>query len=202
MVLLDLVAFFCILLLAGAIYQFIGLARDARRYPPRGRIIDIGGRRLHMVESGNGSPAVILEAGIAASSLSWSLVQPEVAKLTRVCSYDRAGLAWSDRAIEPGTLERSIHDLHSLLAAAAVQPPYILVGHSYGGLLARAYTARFPENVAGLVLVDPVPVREWSAPSASQRKMLERGIRLSRRGAKPFQGQPPLWANAAPLKED
>ena len=183
MALLVLAVLICILPLAGAIYQLIGRASDARRYPPRGTLVDIGGRRLHVVESGDGDPAVILEAGISASSVSWSLVQPAVAKFTRVCSYDRAGLGWSDRAGEPRTLEQSIQDLRSLLAAAAVPAPYILVGHSYGGLLVRAYAARYPKDVAGLVLVDPVPVREWSAPSLTQRKMLERGIRLSRRGA-------------------
>ena len=171
------------IVLAGAIYQIIGRARDARRYPPIGRLVDIGGRRLHVVESGEGSPAVILEAGIAASSLSWSLVQPEVAKFARVCSYDRAGLGWSDPDREPRQLERSVDDLHSLLAAASVAAPYVLVGHSYGGLLVRAFAARYPEQVAGIVLVDPVSIREWSDPSAARRRMLERGVRLSRRGA-------------------
>ena len=125
----------------------------------------------------------ILEAGIAASSLSWSLVQPHVAKFTRVCSYDRAGLGWSDPDRESYTLERSLNDLHSLLSAADVPAPYVLVGHSYGALLIRAFAARYPNSVAGLVLVDPVSIRDWSTASEARRKMLDRGVRLSRRGA-------------------
>lgn len=171
------------ILLAGALYQIIGRVLDAKRYLPIGRLINIGGRRLHFVEFGEGSPAVILEAGIAASSLSWSLVQPHVAKFTRVCSYDRAGLGWSDLHREPPMLEKSIQDFRSLLTTADVPAPHVLVGHSYGGLLVRAYAARYPNSVAGLVLVDPVSIRDWSAASEARRKMLERGIRLSRRGA-------------------
>ena len=171
------------ILLAGAVYQIIGRVLDDRRYPPPGRLVDIGGRRLHFVESGEGSPVVILEAGIAASSLSWSLVQPHAAKFAHVCSYDRAGLGWSDRYREPPTSERSIQDLRALLTATGVSAPYVLVGHSYGALLVRAYAARYPDSVAGLVLVDPVSILDWSAATEARRKMLDRGVRLSRRGA-------------------
>jgi pimeloyl-ACP methyl ester carboxylesterase len=152
-------------------------------YPPIGRMIDIGGSCLHLVESGSGSPAVIFEAGIAGSSLSWTLVQPEVAKFARVAAYDRAGLGWSDARIEPRALEQSVEDLHRLLQAAAISPPYILAGHSYGGLLVRAYAAMHPRDVAGLVLVDPVSIDSWSSPNDAQLRTLRRGVALSRRGA-------------------
>src|SRR5216684_1247368 len=84
--------------IAGVIYQRIGSAADRRNFPPLGRLLDAGGHRLHAVVEGQGSPTVILEAGISASSLSWSLVQPEIANFARVLSYDRASLGWSDRS--------------------------------------------------------------------------------------------------------
>lgn len=172
-----------VLLAAGAIYQAVGSARDARRFPAPGRIIDIGGLRLHLRESGAGGPVVVLEAGVAASSLSWSLVQPELARFARVLSYDRAGLGWSGPASSPRSLDNMIDELRRLLRAAGVTTPCILVGHSFGGLLVRAYAARFPAEVTALVLVDPLPPDEWSAPTEAQRRTLRRGILLSRRGA-------------------
>src|SRR5712692_5667421 len=118
-------AIFVVLALAGAVYQSIGTARDTRRFPPAGRMVDVGGFRLHMEEAGGGEgPAVVLEAGIAASSLSWSLVQPEVAKFARVIRYDRAGLAWSDLARGPRTAEHLSGDLRALLEKARITGPY------------------------------------------------------------------------------
>src|ERR1700675_964882 len=97
------------------------------RYPPPGRMLDVGGRRLHVYETGQGSPTVLLEAGIAATSLSWRRVQTEIAKFARVASYDRAGLGWSDAASTPLTLGRLVDDLHALLEIAQLPPPYIMV---------------------------------------------------------------------------
>jgi len=168
---------------AGAIYQAVGRARDVRCYLPVGRLVDNGGSRLHLVETGAGSPTVVLEAGIASSSLSWSLVQPEISKFARVCSYDRPGLGWSDASRKPRTLEQGISELRALLNAAAMPGPYVLVGHSYGAMLVRAYAFQHPGDVAGLVLVDPVSVDAWSAPTEAQLRMLHRGVALSRRGA-------------------
>jgi len=153
------------------------------RYPPPGRMLDVGGRRLHVYETGQGSPTVVLEAGIAATSLSWRLVQDEVAKFTRVASYDRAGLGWSDPASQPLTLTRLVDDLHALLQVAQLPAPYVLVGHSFGGLIVRAYARRYPAETAGLVLVDAVRPEEWHPLSGEQRRTLARGVRLSRRGA-------------------
>jgi pimeloyl-ACP methyl ester carboxylesterase len=153
------------------------------RYPPPGRLLDVGGRRLHVYEAGQGSPTVLLEAGIAATSLSWRPVQTEIAKFARVASYDRVGLGWSDANSKPLTLSGLVDDLHCLLEVAQLPPPYILVGHSFGGLIVRAYTCRAPNEVAGLVLVDAVRPEEWHPLSVEQRRTLARGVRLSRRGA-------------------
>jgi len=172
-----------VIVAAGAVYQAVGRARDVRCYPPVGRLVNIGGSRLQLVEAGAGSPTVILEAGIASSSLSWTLVQPEVGKFAHVCSYDRSGLGWSDASRKPRTLEQCIAELRGLLSAASVPPPYVLVGHSYGALLVRAYAIQHPGEVAGLVLVDPVSVDSWSAAPETQLRMLRRGVALSRRGA-------------------
>jgi pimeloyl-ACP methyl ester carboxylesterase len=153
------------------------------QYPPPGRMVDIGGRRLHAQESGHGSPVAVFESGIAATSLSWQAIQKEIAGFTRVVSYDRAGLGWSDAATARQTTTQCLEDLRALLKAAQLPPPYILVGHSFGALIVRAYAARYPDEVTGLVLVDPLHPEEWYPLSGQQRRLLARGVRLSRRGA-------------------
>lgn len=168
---------------AGWLYQRRGTVADRRRFPPPGRLVDIGGRCLHLLEQGHGGPAVILESGIAASCLNWSRVQTELARFTRVLSYDRAGLGWSDPAEAPRVTSQLVEELHALLSAAPVPAPYILAGHSFGGLLVRAYAAQYPGHVSGLVLVDPLVAGEWLDVSGIQARMLRRGVRLSRRGA-------------------
>lgn len=169
-------------LLAALAYQISASRRDARKNPPPGRIIDIGDCRLHAEISGSGEPAVVFEAGIAATALSWRLVQGEVAKFARTISYDRAGLGWSDPISGPCHLPTLLTHLRTLLNNTRIPTPRIVVGHSYGGLIALAYAARFPEEVAGLVLVDPAGSSEWADPSAANRAMLAQGIFLSRVG--------------------
>jgi pimeloyl-ACP methyl ester carboxylesterase len=125
--------------------------------PPPGRLLDIGGWRLHLHCTGepHGSqPPVILEAGVGNFSVEWSLVQPRVATFARVCSYDRAGSGWSDLGPLPRTMRQIAFELHTLLDKAGVRPPYVLVGQSYGGVLVRVYAATYPQGVAGMVLVD------------------------------------------------
>jgi pimeloyl-ACP methyl ester carboxylesterase len=182
-VLLSLFVFAVVVLLSGAVYQRIALARDGRRFPAPGRMVKVGGVRLHVNVMGEGSPVVVFEAGIAATSLSWRPVQLEISKLTTTASYDRAGLGWSDAASSPRGIGQVAEELHALLDCAGLAGPWILVAHSYGGLVARAYVQRYPAEVAGMVLADPVAAREWAEPSESNRKLLRRGIRLSWRGA-------------------
>jgi pimeloyl-ACP methyl ester carboxylesterase len=120
-------------------------------YPPPGRLVDIGGRKLHLNCTGNGEPTVILMAGGGAFSIDWALVQPEVAESTRVCSYDRAGLGWSDPGPSEETVEETVDDLHALLQASGEHQPYVLVGASIGGIFIQAYQRAFPKDVAALV---------------------------------------------------
>lgn len=169
-------------LVAGATYQALGRARDKRRFPPPGRLVDIGGGCLHADEKGEGAPLVVFDAGIAATSLSWRLVQPEIARSTRTVSYDRAWLGWSEPILQPRSIWQVVEELRALLDRTGLGGRRILVAHSYGALVARAYAARYPAEVCGMVLVDPTAVSQWAEPSESRRKMLQRGILLSRRG--------------------
>jgi pimeloyl-ACP methyl ester carboxylesterase len=138
----------------GAAYQAVAEARDRLQHPPPGRMVDVDGHRLHLQCAGEGKPTVVLEAGLATCSLDWWRVQPEVAKFARVCAYDRAGHGWSEPGPRPRTSQRLADELHTLLGSAGIEGPYVLVGHSYGGEIVRMFASRYPEEVAGLVLVD------------------------------------------------
>jgi len=129
------------------------LAQPTAPSPP-GRLIDLGGYHLHLYCTGSGSPTVVLSAGAGDFSIDWALVQPEVAKRTRVCSYDRSGEAWSDRGPAPRSIDQEVHDLHRVLLAAGERAPFLLAGQSLGGMVAREFARRYRTEVAGLVLVD------------------------------------------------
>jgi pimeloyl-ACP methyl ester carboxylesterase len=153
--------------LTGFLYQSIASAVDASSYPAPGRLIDVGGYRLHLYCSGTarpGSPTVILDEGLGATSLGWSKVQPGVTSFTRVCSYDRAGYGWSDTGPLPRTAGRMVTELHTLLARAGVAGPYVLVGHSDGGLTMQLYIYTYPQQVAGLVLVESAHEDQFRYP--------------------------------------
>jgi pimeloyl-ACP methyl ester carboxylesterase len=166
---------------AGALYQRVGARRHRRQFPPPGRLIDVGGHRLHVTCGGSGSPVVLFESGIAASSLSWARVQPKIATFTRACAYDRAGLAWSDGASCPRTFDRIVDELSTVLGHIAPEDRYLLAGHSFGSFIVRGYAVRHPERVAGMVLVDPAI--EWLAVTPERARMLWGGRQLSRIGA-------------------
>jgi pimeloyl-ACP methyl ester carboxylesterase len=138
---------------------------------------------LHLHCLGQGSPAVVFDAALGASSLSWTLVQPGVARLTRTCTYDRAGFGWSEAGPLPRTAGRVAGELRSLLHRSNIPAPFILVGHSFGGLVVRIFAARYRDLVAGLVLVDPAHPEEWLEPGERERQQIARGIRLCRHGA-------------------
>jgi pimeloyl-ACP methyl ester carboxylesterase len=121
---------------------------------PTGKLISVGTRKLHIHCTGTGSPTVVIENGGAAFSFDWVLVQPEVGRFTQTCTYDRAGYAWSDPGPEFDTFDQARHDLHLLLQNAGVGGPYVLVGHSLGGMLVRFYQSKYPADVVGMVLAD------------------------------------------------
>lgn len=171
-----------LLVLCGIVYQSFGLRSDQRRFPAPGRLIDLDGHHVHLYEIGSG-PSVILESGISASSLNWRRVQNEVARFARACSYDRSGLGWSDLGEQSCTPTALARQLHALLCAAQIPAPHILVGHSFGGLIVRAFATEFRHETAGLVLVDPLDPAEWTPITEEQQRMIAHGIRLARRGA-------------------
>jgi len=138
------------MLIAGAVAK----SNLAKHYPAPGQMVDVGGYKMHINCIGQGSPTVILAAGTADFSTTWAYVQPEVARFTRVCSYDRAGMGWSEPSPLPLTANTIVEELHTLLVNANVERPYVLVGHSLGGMHMRMYAHNYPDEVLGLVQVD------------------------------------------------
>ncbi|MEU8271500.1 alpha/beta hydrolase [Sphaerisporangium sp. NPDC049002] len=138
----------------GFVYETNAQRGDAAHHRPPGRLIDVGGHRLHLYCTGTGAPTVVLEAGLAESSASWEVIQRRLSAGNRVCAYDRAGYAWSEDGPLPPTAEHAAEDLHTLLAAAGEAGPYVLVAHSYGGNIVRVFADRWRSLTAGLVLID------------------------------------------------
>jgi len=159
-----------LLAVLGSAYQVIATDKDSSKYQAPGQMVDVGGFQMHLSCSGEGAPTVILEPGGGSSSLAWYLIQPEVAKSTRVCVYDRAGMGWSDA--RPGSRDgqRIAEELHTLLNNANIPAPYVLAGWSYGGLYVRSYLALYPEDVAGLVLLDATHTDTWSRTAQGQSR--------------------------------
>ena len=140
------------------------------QYPAPGELVEVDGTRMHIRCEGTGSPTAVMEAGSGDCSLSWALVQQNVSAFTRVCTYDRQGYGWSDPVSGPLTASNLTGRLHTLLSRANVSPPYVLVGHSLGGVYVRYYTHRYPDEVAGMVLVDP----------GSEWQMIRTGVNFTR----------------------
>jgi pimeloyl-ACP methyl ester carboxylesterase len=141
-------------LLAGFFYEVIGERRDANRHPAPGRLVSVGDHKLHLVCKGGAAPAVVIEQGAGEASHFWWPVQDQIADFATVCTYDRAGYGWSEATRAGRTIEDRGEELHTLLANAGIPGPYILVAHSYGGLIVRSFARNHPADVAGLVLVD------------------------------------------------
>jgi pimeloyl-ACP methyl ester carboxylesterase len=140
--------------LTGATYQWLATRKDLAATPPPGRLVDIGGYRLHLWCTGDGAPAVILDTGLGGTSADWGFVQPDVARFTRVCSYDRAGMGYSDPGPSPRTARRIASELNELLARSGIGGQVVLVGASIAGFDVRVFASDHPERAAGLVLVD------------------------------------------------
>jgi pimeloyl-ACP methyl ester carboxylesterase len=148
---------FATLAVSGATYQAIGTARDRAAYPPSGQMIDVGGYRIHLSSQGenHGNPTVVLIGCGGCMSANWGWVQSEVARLTRVVAFDRAGFGWSEPGPAPRDAAQNARELHLALERAGMPGPYVLVGHSYGGTVARVYAAHYAADVAGMILLDP-----------------------------------------------
>ena len=165
-----------------------GLGQDAPKavvtdpvYTKAQRLVDMDhGRRMNIYCRGTGSPTVVFDAGLGDSTRSWGLVQPAIAARTRACSYDRAGLVFSDAPTRPSTASNIADDLHALLTAAHVNPPYILVGHSSSGMSVRVYADRYLDEVVGMVLVDPSHedqwVRGWAIGAPGQKEQMDASL--------------------------
>lgn len=179
-IVLFLVALAAFVTATGFLYQFIGSHRDRRRFSSPGRWVQIGqGHKLYILEKGHGGPTVLFEAGIAATNLNWCHIQETVARFTHTLSYDRSGLGWSGPSRTARTPANCAAELHDMLDRAGVKPPYILVGHSFGGLVMRRYALSYPEEVAGIVLVDPMRCEEWPPMNPGRQSEIDRIKKLS-----------------------
>jgi pimeloyl-ACP methyl ester carboxylesterase len=167
----------------GMLYQWVGGLNDKRRYLRLGRMVDVGGgRRMYLSEMGDRTacgPTVVFESGIAATSQNWLRVQESVAGYTRAVSYDRGGLGWSSASPAERTPGNIARELRDMLQLAGIPGPYVLVGHSFGGLVVRRFATLYPADVVGAVLVDPMRVEEWPPVNERQRALLERGVRMA-----------------------
>ena len=171
--------------------------RSDSGYPPPGRMVDVGGFKLHLHCTGHGTPTVVLEAGNGTMSADWAWVQPEIAKTTRVCAYDRAGVAWSEPSPQPRDALHIAQELHTLLAEGGVRGPVVLVGHSFGGLYVREYAALFPAEVAGLVLVDATHPDQWIRP-AGGKEQLDMMLAMAQQPVAPTPEPPPANPDLPP----
>lgn len=182
--LLTLSGIVVLLAFAGAAYQAIETRANAHRSPEAGRLVDIGGYRLKINCTGKGSPTVILEAGLGDASIEWKRVQPEIAQFSRVCSYDRAGYGGSDAGPMPRTSAQIAKELHSLLQNAGEAPPYLLVGHSFGGYNVRVFNGNYQDEVVGVVLVDASQEDQYELLPAAWTRIYESKLKRWKEEAK------------------
>jgi pimeloyl-ACP methyl ester carboxylesterase len=159
------------------IYQFVATRIAYRNYPAPGEMVSVSGHDMQIYCTGKagGGPTVVMDAGLGGGLLDWQTVQPKVATFARVCSYDRSGIGWSESGPNPRTSQRIVKELHSLLADAGEEGPYVLVGHSFGGANLQLYASEYPEQVAGMVLAD----------SALDTRALDKDLRKAVAGIQP-----------------
>ncbi len=148
-----------------AVYGRYAAARDRSLYPPLGVLVDIGGRKIHMYCVGHGAPTVVLEAALGAPTVLWKQMQPRLSRVTRTCSYDRDGIGWSDESNRPRSAQGFSNDLHRALLAAKEHGPFVIAAHSLGGMLALDFARAYPDDVAGMVLLDPTHPRQFTTGS-------------------------------------
>ena len=156
-----------ILAVGGAVYQAVATENDKRTYVAPGQRVEVDGHQMHILCTGEGSPTIILEAAGGHFSTTWALVQPQVAQSTRVCAYDRAGYGWSEPRSEARDAKQIATELHNLLTAAEIKPPFVMVGHSVGGIYIREYNAQYPGEVLGMVLVNSTHPDNWTRQGES-----------------------------------
>jgi len=192
------------LMLVGYIYETIAEAADAETYPPPGELVDVGGHRLHINCTGTGSPTVVIVAGAGDWSTTWGgYVQPEVAKTTRVCTYDRAGLGWSEAAPLPSDAAQFARELHTLLQNANVPGPYVMVGHSLGGFVVRVFVHDYASEVSGVVLIDSMnPEQVTQSLSNSLARLYSLQAVLARFGVGRLLVKLPAIAPSRPPNEE
>lgn len=167
-----------VLLGAGAFTQSVLTSHERTLHAPPGKLVQVGTHRLHLNCQGSGQPVVVLESGLSGWSQDWALVQPQLARQTTVCSYDRAGYAWSDEAPEPRTGLRAVEDLRTLLRTAGLLGPLVVIGHSWGGMLAQILAQTHPDEVAGLVLVDALHHDQTASMEPETHARYSRNMRL------------------------
>lgn len=182
----------------GAAYQALATAVEQRSHPAPGQMIDVGGYRLHLYCQGQGSPAVVLDGANQAEVSNWAWIQPELAQGTRVCAYDRPGWGWSDPSPGPQDTVQNARTLHLLLERAGVAPPYVLAGHSFGGLYTRMFAELYPAEVAGMVFIEGTPPDANRAqgqpdvmPNAPSASMIDAAPLIGRLGLLRLMNFPP-----------
>jgi pimeloyl-ACP methyl ester carboxylesterase len=172
--------FIAVIVAAGYMYQMLGSRRDRKQFTGQGRMVSIGPRhQLYVLEKGVGGPTVVFESGIAATNLNWHHIQEVISETTHTVSYDRGGLGWSSPSMTARTPGNIACELHTMLEEAGIKPPFVLVGHSFGGLVMRRYAVLFPEQILGVVLVDPMRPEEWPPLNPAKLAEVNRGKRLS-----------------------
>jgi pimeloyl-ACP methyl ester carboxylesterase len=180
----EMIALSIVILLAaaiggGAAFNAVASQYFFARHPAPGKPYEVDGYKMHLYCTGEGAPTLVLDAGLGNDSLIWANVQPELSKITQVCSYDRAGFGWSEPRPEPRDAKRLTDELHGLLSAAGITGPIVLMGHSISGLYIRDYAARYPQNLSGLVFVDgSTPLQDDRFPADMQLAEKNEGAEL------------------------